>query len=42
MAAGKTKPTKNTSAETRAFVVVLEEIRAQNKVFVHRVIARGH
>jgi hypothetical protein len=33
MAARKNKVPKTTSAEARAFVVVLEEIRAQNKVF---------
>jgi hypothetical protein len=33
MAARKNKATKTTSEEARAFVVVLEEIRAQNKVF---------
>ncbi|MGD0529824.1 MAG: hypothetical protein ABSE49_32110 [Polyangiaceae bacterium] len=33
MAARKNKASKSTSAEARAFVVVLEEIRAQNKVF---------
>lgn len=33
MAARKTKTPKTTSSETRAFVVVLEEIRAQNKGF---------
>jgi gas vesicle protein len=33
MAGRKTKAAKTTSSEARAFVVVLEEIRAQNKVF---------
>jgi hypothetical protein len=33
MAARKTKPPRTTSADVRAFTVVLEEIRAQDKVF---------
>jgi methyl-accepting chemotaxis protein len=33
MSARKIKPPKSTSSDARAFAVVLEEIRAQNKVF---------